>query len=163
MNRALTIASLITLAALAACGGKSSSVAEPMAKPTPLAAGAWEAMSGKERAAFMKSAVMPAMAARFKEFDAAQKAAGAEEEFGEVNCKTCHGPGAEEGKFDMPSGALPELDFNAPHEPEDEAMWKFMGEVVKPEMATLLGLPEYSPENPTGFGCLQCHTMAKGE
>jgi hypothetical protein len=35
---------------------------------------------------------------------------------------------------------------------------KFMGTVVKPKVAELLGLPEWSPQNTTGFGCYQCHT-----
>jgi hypothetical protein len=35
---------------------------------------------------------------------------------------------------------------------------KFMGTVVKPKMAELLGMAEWSPTNPTGFGCYQCHT-----
>ena len=85
-----------------------------------------------------------------------------EEEFGETTCATCHGPGAAEGKFEMPSGALPELDFSK-QDPEDAAVNEFMAKEVKPVMANLLGLPEYTPENPTGFGCLHCHTMSKGE
>jgi hypothetical protein len=35
---------------------------------------------------------------------------------------------------------------------------KFMGTVVKPKVAELLGLPEWSPQNMKGFGCYQCHT-----
>ena len=161
MKSLLSLCFLLSVAVLGACGGKSSSAAEPR-QTEPLAPGAWEAMSDKDRASFMKHTVMPVMAAKFKEWDDQQKLAGGEEEFGEVTCKTCHGPGAAEGKFEMPSGALPELDFANP-DPDDEQMNKFMGEVVKPTMANLLGMPEYTPENPTGFGCLACHTMAKGE
>src|SRR4051812_47669194 len=98
MKTHLILASLLALA-VAACGGKSSSPKEPAehAQAEPLAPGAWEGMSGKERASFMKNAVVPVMAEKFKAFDA--------QRFADVGCETCHGPGAKEGKFDMPSGA----------------------------------------------------------
>lgn len=149
---------LVLVLALAACGGKSSTSSTPTepaaSEPTPLAPGAWEAMDDDARKEFMKKTVVPVMAAKFKAFDA--------EEFAEVNCKTCHGPEAANGKFEMPSGTLAELDFNNP-DPDDKEISEFMAKEVKPTMANLLGLPEYTPENPTGFGCLQCHTMKQGE
>ena len=155
MKRTFVLASLLTsLLALAACGGKSTSPSGPAAAPRPLAPGAWEAMNDRQRATFMKETVLPVMAAKLTAFDA--------EEFGEVTCKTCHGPGAEEGKFEMPSGALPELDFANP-DPDDAAINEFMAKEVKPTMAMLLGQTEYSPENPKGFGCLHCHTMKTAE
>ena len=42
-------------------------------------------------------------------------------------------------------------------------MVKFMGEIVKPQMAALLGVPEFDPKKPEagGFGCMSCHTMKK--
>jgi predicted small lipoprotein YifL len=163
MKTVLTFALFVSAAALAGCGGKSPTAAEPSAaEAKPLAPGVWEAMNDKDRATFMKNVVVPIMGAKFKAFDDAQKVAGGEEEFGETTCKTCHGPGAEEGKFEMPSGALPELDFANP-DPADAAVNEFMAKEVKPVMANLLGLPEYSEANPTGFGCLHCHTMAKAE
>ena len=156
MKLALGLATLVSLSLLACGGGKSTTPKEPTdhaAGPSgPLAPGAWEGMDDHARAEFMKNVVTPIMAEKFKAFDA--------EEFAEVNCKTCHGPGAAEGKFDMPSGALPELDFQNP-DPDDAAISEFMAKEVKPTMANLLGMPEYTPENPTGFGCLECHTMAK--
>lgn len=155
MKSALLLSAILASAlASGACGGKSTGANEPTAEPTPLAAGAWEGMNDRARASFMKKTVLPTMTAKFKAFDA--------ERFGDVGCKTCHGPGADEGKFDMPSGALPELDFANP-DPDDARINDFMVHEVKPTMAHLLGLSEYSPENPTGFGCLECHTMAKGE
>ncbi|HVV87490.1 MAG TPA: hypothetical protein VHE35_30825 [Kofleriaceae bacterium] len=142
--------------ALAACGGKSSAKEPaPPAQPTPLAPGAWEGMSQHDRADFMKHTVLPVMAEKFKAFDS--------QKFADVSCETCHGPGAKEGKFDMPSGALPELDFSAPPDPSKAAIGEFMMKEVKPTMANLLGMKEYEPDNPTGFGCLQCHTMKKSE
>jgi len=38
-----------------------------------------------------------------------------------------------------------------------------MGTVVKPKMAGLLGLPEWTPQNMTGFGCYQCHTKEEAK
>jgi hypothetical protein len=146
--------------AVAACGGKSSTAKEPTdqvadqvaAEPTPLAPGAWEAMDEDAKKAFMKKTVVPVMAAKFKAFDP--------EEFAKVDCKTCHGPEAANGKFEMPSGTLPELDFDHP-DPDDKAIADFMAKEVKPTMAKLLGMPEYTPDNPKGFGCLHCHTKAE--
>jgi hypothetical protein len=40
------------------------------------------------------------------------------------------------------------------------AVVKFMGTVVTPKVAELIGLPEWSPQNPKGFGCYACHTSA---
>ena len=40
-------------------------------------------------------------------------------------------------------------------------MMEFMRKQVKPKMAQLLGEPEYNPETKSGFGCMECHTMAK--
>lgn len=144
---------LSVVLALAACGGKSSATpAEPTpTSATPLAPGAWEGMDDHARGAFMKNTVLPLMASKFKAFDA--------EQFPDMDCKTCHGPGAAEGKFDMPSGALPELDFSAAPDPDDKLMHDFMEQEVKPAMAQLLGMTEWSPDNQTGFGCLGCHTM----
>jgi hypothetical protein len=154
------LAFILVSLALAACGGKSGSSTTPAdrtgggAASGPLAPGAWDGMDEHARAQFMKNTVVPVMAAKFKAFDA--------DKFAEIDCKTCHGPGAAEGKFDMPSGALPELDFQHP-DPDDKAIAEFMAKEVKPTMANLLGEPEYTPDNPTGFGCMHCHTMAKAE
>jgi hypothetical protein len=141
---------LISLVLAAACGGKSAPQAPAHTDPTPLAAGAWEGMDDKARADFMKHTVMPVMSAKFKAFDA--------EEFGDMKCATCHGPGVAEGKFEMPSGALHELDFANP-DPDDAKIHEFMEQEVKPTMAKLLGKTEWSPDNQAGFGCLGCHTM----
>jgi hypothetical protein len=36
-----------------------------------------------------------------------------------------------------------------------------MGKDVKPTMAKLLQTPEYTAENPKGFGCNGCHVMTE--
>jgi hypothetical protein len=38
---------------------------------------------------------------------------------------------------------------------------QFMATKVKPTMAQLLGMEEFTPDHPSGFGCYQCHTKAQ--
>lgn len=148
----------------AACGSKSkgpdtgAGVGDPggtdQEVPSgPLAAGQWETLDDETRGAFMNKVVLPDMKAKFQAFDA--------EEFAEFDCKTCHGSGADAGKFEMPNPELPQLTMEKIQNPDDDhkAITEFMMTQVKPGMATLLGVPEYSPETPDGFGCMHCHTM----
>ena len=85
------------------------------------------------------------------------------EEFGEMNCKTCHGPGAEDKSFEMPNPDIMPLDFSKMDQLDEEhkkvADW--MHEVVVPKMADLLGEQPYDPATQQGFGCLGCHTMVQ--
>ena len=101
----------------------------------------------------MKTKVMPTMKAAFQKFDA--------KEFANFGCKTCHGKDPQGSKYEMPTKELPKLDFEALKKGEDAEEAKFMAEVVKPEMAKLLGEPEMTESNPKGFGCLDCHTQKK--
>lgn len=150
---------LISALFLAACGSKSSpgtgggGTGPDEPAPGPLAAGQWDTMDHEAREDFMKAAVLPKMEAAFKGFDAA--------EFGEFNCATCHGDGAADHSFKMPNPGLPSLSMDEIQNPDADhkAITEFMMQTVKPEMAALLGEPEYSPENPEGFGCFECHTM----
>ena len=108
----------------------------------------WANMKFEERKKYMKSTVLPTMKKEFQTFDA--------KTFKKFSCETCHGDGATDGKFKMPNAKLPKLPtaregFMALQQKKPEAV-KFMGTVVKPTMAGLLGLPEWSPQNPKGFG-----------
>lgn len=156
--RAISSAFVISALFLAACGSKGGGgggTTEPTKTPAgPLVAGQWDSMDHEAREDFMKDAVLPAMAAAFKSFDAG--------EFGEFNCATCHGDGAQDDTFKMPNPGLPALSMEMIQAPDEDhkAVTEFMMNTVKPEMAKLLGKPEYSPENPEGFGCFHCHTMA---
>jgi hypothetical protein len=159
MKTALVIPSLaiaftaLTLAApstRAADGG--SAPAAPAAAPA--AKIDWEHMTFEEKKKYMKSTVMPEMKKAFQTYDA--------KTYKKFNCATCHGEGATTGKFKMPNAKLPKLPtsregFMALQQKKPEAV-KFMGEVVKPKVAQLLGLPEWTPQNTSGFGCYQCHT-----
>jgi hypothetical protein len=167
---------LLTLLPLIACGGPATEAAPPSSAAPPEApseqAGAapapaeeesvvgppdvaWKDMTKDQRARFMKAVVMPKMKGLFQAFDA--------KHFEGFTCKTCHGPGLDDKSFEMPNPELPRL----PATPEgfqalmkEEPQWvKFMGEQVKPQMATLLGLPEVDPQHPDpgAFGCGNCH------
>lgn len=149
---------LASLLLAAACGSKSSTGAttggaEPAPGPTgPLEAGQWETLDDTQRAGFMKNVVLPHMTNVLAEFPDEFNAA-------DITCETCHGSGAAKGEFHMPNPELPTLTPAAVQSPDDDhkAIVEFMAQRVTPEMATLLGKPTWSPENPEGFGCGGCH------
>ena len=124
---------------------------------------AWKDLTKEQKAKFMKSVVVPKMKPVFQAFDAKQ--------FEKFNCSTCHGKGGKEREFKMPNPEIHAL----PDNPEEfmalmkkKPTWpkwaKFMGEEVKPQMATLLGLPNFDPKKPVegAFSCGNCHQMKKG-
>jgi hypothetical protein len=114
----------------------------------------WEAMTHEQRMDYMKKTVVPTMKPLFQQFDA--------KHYANFNCKTCHGKDPKASKFKMPNGDLPKLDFAALKAGKQKpAIAKWMGEVVKPQMAKLMHEPEYSESNPKGFGCLECHMEKK--
>lgn len=117
----------------------------------------WEKMNGAERKKYMKATVLPEMKKLFVGFDKKYKS---------MTCLTCHGEKAVENKFKMPNGELPKLPaptdrqgFMALQQKKPEVV-KFMGTQVKPAMANLLNLDEWTPANPKGFGCYGCHTQS---
>ena len=65
------------------------------------------------------------------------------------------------GTYKMPNADLPMLPASARGFKElrerSPEMVTFMSTRVKPTVAALLGLPEYSPANPQGFACFNCH------
>ncbi len=114
----------------------------------------WEAMTHEQRMDYMKKTVVPTMKPLFQQFDAKHNAT--------FNCKTCHGKDPKASKFKMPNSDLPKLDFAALKAGKQKpAIAKWMGEVVKPQMAKLMHVAEYSESNPKGFGCLECHMEKK--
>lgn len=154
---------VLSLVLAAACGGKSSTPTTPPTGDTGSAGSGsaapvvtlpegvpFDKLDHDQQIEFMKVKVVPALAPVFKAHDATK--------YAEFGCKTCHGPGAEKGEFDMPNAGLPVLDFKDMSKFK-KADLEWMGGQVKPAMAKVLGLPEYTPENPTGFGCPECHTI----
>ncbi|MCC6621211.1 MAG: hypothetical protein IT385_08150 [Deltaproteobacteria bacterium] len=110
-------------------------------------------MSDEEKGTYMKEVVVPAMRERFQHFDG--------EEFAKVNCATCHGPNPKDRKFEMPNPESTKLPttmegFEKLMAKEPKAV-EFMGDVVVPTMATLLGEEPFNPETGKGFGCFVCH------
>ena len=116
---------------------------------------AWSAMTFEQRKTYMEKTVFPKAKELFVTFDPVH--------YAKFSCATCHGDGAADGKFKMPNPRLPKL----PSTPagfkqlmaDKPKVTPFMMQQVKPTMASLLGLPEFTPENRTGFGCMACHLM----
>lgn len=111
----------------------------------PLEPGAWEGMDFAGRSRFMSDVVMPTMRPLFVESDA--------ERFASFSCASCHGQGAADGSFAMPSSDVPTLG-GAPADADEahKQMTDFMRNIVKPKMAELLGQPE--------LRCGKCHPSA---
>jgi len=116
----------------------------------------WEKMNEGQRKKYMKATVLPEMKKLFVGFDKKYKS---------MTCMTCHGEKAVENKFKMPSAELPKLPaptdrpgFMALQQKKPDAV-KFMGTQVKPAIANLLNVDEWTPTNPKGFGCYGCHTQ----
>jgi len=114
----------------------------------------FEKLTHEQKMDFMKKQVVPTMKPLFQDFD--------KKKYANFGCKTCHGKNPQKAKYKMPNSSLPKLDFAAlkagKQEPE---IAKWMGEVVKPQMAKLLQQPEMTEANPKGFGCLECHEQKK--
>ena len=116
--------------------------------------GWFDKLSHDDKVKFMKEKVVPEMKVTFQKFDAKR--------YKDFGCKTCHGKHAKENKFKMPNADIPKLDFaalKAGKQKPKVAEW--MNKTVKPEMAKLLQMPEYTEQNPKGFGCLDCHEEKK--
>ena len=141
----------------AACGSKTPTTTTPTGGDTGSGSATaalpdvpFDKLDHDQQIEFMKTKVVPAMEPLFKGHDATK--------YAEFGCKTCHGPGAEKGEFEMPNAGLPVLDFKDMSKFKKEDV-EWMGKEIKPAMAKLLGEPEYTPENPTGFGCGGCHNI----
>jgi hypothetical protein len=117
----------------------------------------WAKMDEKAKKKYMKTTVLPEMKKLFVAVD--------KKHYSSMNCETCHGKNAPDKKFKMPNADLPKLPqptdragFMALQQKKPEIV-KFMGTQVKPTMAALLGVAEWEPSNPKGFGCYNCHTQ----
>lgn len=135
---------------VAACGSAES---EPTATPT-----AYKDMSFEQREAFMAEVVVPKMRDTFVAFDP---------KFENLSCVACHGKGATDGTYSMPTAdilPLPATEeaFLAKIEQDPEfAKWsQFMLDKVYPQMAEMLDVPLFDPmKQPDGFSCANCHTV----
>ena len=155
---------LVTMLLLSA-GAGGAAVAEDAAKPAPAAGPGsaakpemakidWAAMKKGERKQYMRKQVLPAAKKLFGAFDA--------KKYKNVTCQTCHGAkGVDSGSYKMPNPEIAKLPTTPDAFKELKAkkpeMVKFMAEEVKPHMAALLGMPEWTPQTPNGYGCYGCH------
>lgn len=154
---------LLLIAMIAACGGKSSSSTTTPTPPAgsgataeatkPLPDVPFDQLDQDQRAQFMKEKVVPAMKPVFQNHDA--------KAYADFGCKTCHGKEAEKGHFDMPNPELPKIGKSTDWSKFKKEDIEWMKNDVKPTMAKILQQPEWSPENPKGFGCVECHPAAE--
>jgi hypothetical protein len=146
---AVTADATVAVDAAAAAEGSDGSAAQAGSA----SAVDFDKLSHEDKIKFMKTQVMPPMKAAFQKFD--PKA------FAKFGCKTCHGKDPQKAKYKMPSPDIPALDFDALHRGEDKEIAEFMAKTVKPQMAKILNVHEMTQLEPTGFGCLDCHTEKK--
>jgi hypothetical protein len=145
-----------TTAAPAASGAPAAGPAAAVEKAPEADTVGWNKMSHEQKMSHMKTVIMPKMAALFQGYDAAH--------YKDMNCGTCHGPGAKQGKFAMPTDSIVKLnpaDHFAKHMGKTAEATKFMMAKVVPEMAKLQGEAVYDPTTQKGFGCFECHMMEK--
>lgn len=153
---------------LAACGSKTpastttatTTASAPDAKRPPLPAGLkWEDMDLDQRHQFMEDTVLPETKKLFVAFDAST--------YSGMDCATCHGPGVEDGTFEMPNPKIKPL----PNTPEAFMAWvkkderaakyaQFMSQELEPKMGELLQVKLFDPKTGTpGFSCSSCHYL----
>jgi hypothetical protein len=152
--------------ALAACGSKSSPAPTAPKEPekrAPLPADlVWKDMNADQRHQYMEETVMPETKKLFVAFDATA--------YEKMDCKTCHGPGAEDGSFEMPNPKIKPL----PNTPEAFMAWvqkderagkyaQFMSQQLEPKMGELLHEKLFDPATKTpGFSCCHCLFVVAG-
>lgn len=133
-----------------------TAAALPAAPPGPPGPGDWTTWSHEWKLAYMKSTVMPKLGDVFHTYDA--------KKYAEPKCVLCHGAGVADGSFTMPNPDLPKLDVTPAgikklhSDPKKKKVLEFMGKLVVPTTAELLGEPPFDMKTMTGFGCLNCHT-----
>jgi len=149
MSRLITPA--LFLAAVAACGSSSKSSMPPKGM-------VWKDMNADQRKEYMEHVVMPKAKEVFAAFDS---------KYQKMDCKTCHGKGADDGSFEMPNPDIRPLP-NTPEafmalmakDPEVQRFTPFMSGEVEPMMGDLLHMTVFNPETKTGeLSCASCHTL----
>lgn len=145
-----SIAVLTTLL-VAACGSDQNE------QPADSAPTAYLQMNHEQRIAFMTTTVLPQMQPLFVAFDA---------KFENMSCQTCHGNGATDGTYAMPSPQVPALPGSEEafleyiKDPEHLRWAMFMEARVWPKIVELLQVPKFDPmTNTPGFSCTGCHTL----
>jgi hypothetical protein len=145
---------LAVLAALVLWGCYPKRVGPPGPDGKPLT---WAEMNRNQRKALMSREVVPRAGAVFR--------AWRPERFAQIDCTLCHGSGAIDGNFAMPTDHLPRLSGELLLGPEfaahpDTTQLKL--DRLVPEMADTLGLKKFSLVTRRGFGCYSCHLGPEG-
>lgn len=127
--------------------------AESLAAPAPPGPGDWDRWSHQQKLAYMKTTFLAQERTVFAGFEPVRYAS--------LNCRTCHGAGANDSSYRMPNPDLPRLSggadgFGELARKEPQAL-QFMQQVVVPETAKLLGVKAFDMTSHTGFSCFQCH------
>lgn len=157
-RRSVVLAGCVAIGVVA-CAETTPSTPPPATAANPTAAKevAWADMVKEQRIDYMKSVVLPRMKQAFTQFSP--------DRYSKMNCVTCHGDGAADGSFKMPNPRLPVLPNSSDGfkqlAADKPAVMDFMKNEVKPKMAAMLGMPEWTPDTKGGFGCGACHTTAQ--
>ena len=118
---------------------------------------AWDDMDISQRKRHMQQAVLPVAVSVFSSWRP--------ERYARVDCTLCHGKGAREERFDMPTDHLPRLSGALLLGPEfsahPETTRLKLNELV-PRMAEALGKKPFSLLTRRGFGCYSCHLGLDG-
>jgi len=117
----------------------------------------WSEMTTAQRKAHMQQVVLPRAAAVFRGWRP--------DRYAEADCKLCHGQGAGNGDFSMPTAHLPRLSgdvlLGSELEKYPDTTRLKLNRLV-PEMSDALGLKSFSIITRKGFGCYSCHLGPDG-
>lgn len=111
----------------------------------------WATMDRKARFTYMGTVVFPAMKKSFQGHD--------EKQFADFKCQTCHGDDMKEVDFKMPNAITP-LGAADPMQSGidmDEAMAKYMADIVLPQMGEMLNMEADPKGEKGGVSCFTCH------
>jgi hypothetical protein len=117
----------------------------------------WTEMNSAQRKALMQTEVLPRAGALFR--------AWRPERFAAVDCRLCHGPGANAGNFQMPTDHLPRLSGQlllGPERQKHPDTTRLKLNRLVPLMAQTLGKKPFSLVTRSGFGCYSCHLGPTG-
>lgn len=117
----------------------------------------WSEMSFVQRRVHMQNKVLPSAAKLFGEWRP--------QRFKKADCTLCHGPGALNGDFNMPTSYLPPLSGELLLGPEFEKYpetTRLKLDRLVPMMSEALGVKSFSIITRKGFGCYSCHLGPNG-